>query len=112
MNKELNQEAENFAEDTVKQCIKSNAHCDEGSLATGFIGGATSKYVEKQKLQFAIEQLNKLDSVLQAKVSLLLDMCDESSDKEFYSRKISGIKLAKEEIRRDIIELEQKLSEL
>ena len=61
MNKELNQEAENFAEDTVKQCIKSNAHCDEGSLATGFIGGATSKYVEKQKLEFAIEQIKEID---------------------------------------------------
>lgn len=26
----------------------------------GFIAGATSKYVEKQKIQFAIEQLNQL----------------------------------------------------
>lgn len=74
--------------------------------------GLTSKWVEKQKLKFAIEQLNKLDTVLQVKISLLLDMCEESSDKEFYNRKIEGIKLAKEEIRRDIRELEQKLLEL
>lgn len=100
--KELEQEA-------VDWIINTSQH---KSVKNGFIAGATSKYVEKQKLEFAIEQLNKLDSVLQAKVSLLLDMCDESSDKEFYSRKISGIKLTKEEIRRDIKELEQKLSEL
>jgi len=76
-----------------------------------FVAGATSNFVEKQKLLFAIEQLNNLDTVLQQKISLLSDMSNESSDKDFYERKISGIRLAKEEIRRDIRELEQNLKQ-
>lgn len=77
----------------------------------GFIAGATSKYVEKQKLEFAIEQLNKLDTVLQSKIETLKNMANESNDfdnSEYFTIKIAGIKLAKEEIRRDIKELEQK----
>lgn len=81
----------------------------------GFIAGATSKFVERQKLKFAIEQLNKLDSVLQSKIEMLNRLLDDSKDsdnREYFRTKISGVRLAKEEIRRDIKELEIKLSEL
>lgn len=79
-----------------------------------FIAGATSKWVEKQKLEFAIEQLNKLDSVLQAKYEILSNMQQENLGKmkegQLASKK-SGLRLAKEKIRRDIKEFEQKLKE-
>lgn len=58
---------------------------DRMKLQEGFIAGATSKYVEKQKLEFAIEQLKPY-----------LEWNNEIS--------IS--------IERDIKKLEQKLSEL
>ena len=61
--------------------------------------------VEKQKLQFAIEQLNKLDSVLQSKYEILSNMQQEYLGKmkegQLASKK-SGLRLAKEEIRRAI----------
>jgi hypothetical protein len=114
MNKELELEAEKYAWQCKNEYFTVPVKADEcvKTSTRDYIAGATSKYVEKQKLEFAIKQLNKLDSVLQAKVSLHLDMRDESSDKEFYDKKISGIRLAKEEIRREIRELKQKLSEL
>ena len=56
-----------------------------------FIAGATSKYVEKQKLEFAIEQLKKLKE-------------DEVYDKIKYVE--SSI------IDYELMKLEQKLSEL
>lgn len=113
--KELELEAEKYSEATSKECIESNAYCDEGSLMLGFITGATSKYVEKQKLQFAIEQLNKLDTELQSKIEKLYKLFDgfkDSDNKEYFRIKISGVRLSKIEIRRDIKQLEQKLSEL
>ena len=110
MNKELELDAEKYYKENVEGeplTYETPIHC--------FIAGATSKYVEKQKIEFAIEQLNILDTRLQAKISLLLDIRDESDDfdnREYFTIKVAGIKLAKEEIRRDIKELEQKLSEL
>jgi allophanate hydrolase subunit 2 len=80
-----------------------------------FITGATSKHVEKQKLEFAIEQLNKLDSVLQANYEILSNMQQEYLGKmkegQLASKK-SGLRLAKEETRRNIKELEQQLNDL
>jgi hypothetical protein len=74
--------------------------------------GLTSKYVEKQKLEFAIEQLNKLDSVLQSKIETLETVFGYYSDsKEYYRIRMSGVKLAKEEVRKDIKELEQQLKQ-
>jgi len=112
MNKELELEAE-----------KANGYAYYGkplgekylAFNEGFIAGATNKWVEKQKLEFAIEQLNKLDSVLQSKYEILSNMQQEFLGKrkeEQLASKKSGLRLAKEEIRRDIKELEQKLSEL
>ena len=109
MNKELELEAKEYAIGKSSSEVFIETHIRD------YIAGATSKYVEKQKIEFAIEQLNILDTRLQAKISLLLDIRDESDDfdnREYFTIKVAGIKLAKEEIRRDIKELEQKLSEL
>lgn len=112
MNKELELEAEKY----VKSLFNNDLlHANTYDNYYDFIAGATSKYVEKQKLEFAIEQLNKLDSVLQSKYEILSNMQQEVLGKmkegQLESKK-SGLRLAKEEIRRDIKELEQKLSEL
>ncbi len=52
MNKELELEAEKYRTSTINRM---------GIERKGFIAGATSKYVEKQKLEFAIEQLKLID---------------------------------------------------
>ena len=73
--KELELEAEKYYKENVEGeplTYETPIHC--------FIAVATSKYVEKQKIEFAIEQLNILDTRLQAKISLLLDIRDESDD--------------------------------
>jgi len=54
MNKELELEAEKYYKENVEGeplTYETPIHC--------FIAGATSKYVEKQKLEFAIEQLKR-----------------------------------------------------
>lgn len=54
MNKELELEADLWSVNT------DNVHPADSYIAKqGFIAGATSKYVEKQKLEFAIEQLKQ-----------------------------------------------------
>lgn len=55
MDKELELEAEKYYKENVEGeplTYETPIHC--------FIAGATSKYVEKQKLEFAIEQLRKI----------------------------------------------------
>lgn len=79
MNKELELEAEQY-EDLIDRS-------EDGLVKETFIAGATSKYVERQKLEFAIEQLKSLGNVH--------DECVTS-----------------QRIRNKIKELEQKLSEL
>ena len=87
--------------------------CSPKLVRDAYIAGAKSNWVEKQKLQFAIEQLNKLDSVLQYKHEVLSNMQQKFLDEDGQlASKKSGLRLAKEEIRRDIKELEQQLSEL
>lgn len=107
---ELELEAEKYAHNWFDMHETNNYK----TLNQGFIAGATSKWVEKQKLEFAIEQLNKLDSVLQAKYEILSNMQQENLGKmkegQLASKK-SGLRLAKEKIRRDIKEFEQKLKE-
>ena len=122
MKKELELEAEKNAREFATKPINplnpigtTTCSLSQWGYERGFIAGATSKYVERQKLEFAIEQLNKLDSVLQSKIEMLNRLLDDSKDsdnREYFRTKISGVRLAKEEIRRDIKELEQKLSEL
>lgn len=52
-NKELESEAKEYAENKSSVDVFKEAHIKD------FIAGATSKWVEKQKLEFAIEQLDK-----------------------------------------------------
>ena len=82
MDKELELEAEKYYKENVEGeplTYETPIHC--------FIAGATSKYVEKQKLEFAIEQLKKASMLIVSQ----------------HERKANL---------RIIIELEQKLSKL
>lgn len=110
---ELELEAEKYG---YKQYGNScGAKQERQNCIEDFITGATSKYVEKQKLEFAIEQLNKLESSLKEKYTDLTYKQKEFVGKmreQHIRNKKAGISVAKEEIRRDIKELEQKLSEL
>ena len=115
MNKELELEVEKLypVNNTGSMFMANREQINNSYKQEGFIAGATSKYVEKQKLEFAIEQLNKLDSVLQSKIETLETVFGYYSDsKEYYRIRMSGVQLAKEEVIKDIKELEQKLSEL
>lgn len=117
MNKELELEAEKYYKENVEGeplTYETPIHC--------FIAGATSdaakkywyKQFEKQKLEFAIEQLNKLESSLKEKYTHLTylqkDFIGKMREQHIRNKK-AGISVAKEEIRRDIKELEQKLKE-
>lgn len=73
------------------------------------------KYYEKQRLEFAIEQLNKLYTTLQEKYRILISLHKENVGKmreQHLRNKKAGISVAKEEIRRNIKELEQQLNDL
>jgi len=80
MNKELELEAEEYAN------IKCEMNVLKKHTKNTFIAGATSKYVEKQKLEFAIEHLKEL------------------------TEKIGGYSF--KDVDNKLQELEQKLSEL
>lgn len=62
MNKELELEAEKLRQNQyIDNSITTWTKNDwQSCWKEGFISGATSDYVEKQKLEFAIEQLNKI----------------------------------------------------
>jgi molecular chaperone DnaK (HSP70) len=106
MNKKLEKEAEEYRD---KEHYRDNFSYD------GFIAGSTSKYVEKEKLQFAIKTLKDIDGILSNKKQILEYSKKEHIGKMSESRltaKISGVNLSKEEIRRFLQELEQKLEKL
>ena len=87
MNKELELEAENYGWRVKRNEFSDPVKANElaKSSSDDFIAGATSNFVEKQKLEFAIEQLKPYLE---------------------WNSEISG------SIERDIKRLEQKLSEL
>lgn len=60
MNKELELEAEQYENNLKCNPSLSFEEAIYTKLSDAYIAGATSKYVEKQKLEFAIEQLKKL----------------------------------------------------
>ena len=88
MNKELKQKACDFAGDRSIGAGHGYPSFEANLLERGFIAGATSKYVEKQKLEFAIEQLKEIGTL--------------NFKSGFTSEKLN----------KKIKELEQKLSEL
>ena len=90
MNKELELEAEKYAESQKMEGFDSQMRRDtftRYSLEVAYKKGATSKYVEKQKLEFAIEQLKSL-------------------------REVHDETVMSERVKKAIRDLEQKLSEL
>ena len=89
MNKELELEAEKYKN---KKGSIPTTELEDSIFKQGFIDGATSKYVEKQKLEFAKKELEKFRSKL--------------GGYDF----LSG--LLKQELEIQIYELEQQLSEL
>lgn len=120
----IEQAAENYSENWEEITGLDYEDCTSINIGKiDFITGAKSEAArnywfekfEKEKIEFTIEQLNKLDSILQSKYEILSNI-----QKGFLGKmkegqlafKKSGLKLAKEEIRRDIKELQQKLSEL
>jgi hypothetical protein len=80
-----------------------------------FIAGHNSKATKVKVIQGQIDLLNFLDSKLQAKYEILTNMQQEYIGKmkegQLASKK-SGLRLAKEEIRRDLKVLQQQLKEL
>jgi hypothetical protein len=81
----------------------------------GYIAGATSKYVEVEKLKFGIKVLKDLDGILSHKKQTLDYQKTANFDKATNNRisaKISGINLSRESLRRLLKELEQQLKEL
>lgn len=111
--KELQQEADKANGYAV---YSSKTHGTKAfAFYEGYIAGANSKYIEKQKLQFAIDELNKLNSILDSKIETLNKLIEECKGKmknTGLKYKKSGIKIAKEDIKRNIKELQQQLNEL
>jgi hypothetical protein len=100
---DINKEAEEYAKEG----------CWEGVRKLSFIAGHNSKATQSKIIQAQIDMLNSLDSKLQSKIESLIYMASEkNSDTEYFTIKISGIKLIKEEIRRDLKELQQQLKQL
>lgn len=62
--------------------------------------------IDKIKIEFAIEQLVEIDNVLVSKTKVLNDMKDDSRIRG----KISGINLAREDIRRKVLNLREQLN--
>lgn len=73
-----------------------------------YIRTVNSDFVKEQILIENIELLNKLDTILQIKIERLKEMASQSDIENFnyLNSKISGVKLAQEEIRRDIQKFE------
>ena len=88
MKKELELESEQFYPIKTDDLI-----CSPKLVRDGYIAGATSKWAEKQKLEFAIEQLNEIKSKM-----------------SFFE--ISNMENTLDNLHYKIQDLEQKLSEL
>lgn len=81
MNKELELEAEKYALRFEKNKPKgyngeSLSIRDIGDMVS-FIAGATSKYVEKQKLEFAIKQLKKCSHAPTIRLGIVLEELEQ-----------------------------------
>lgn len=120
---DLNQEAEKYTNivwgNYKNDVFKHNDIITDKTLSDitikDFISGANSKYVQTKIIQAQIDILNSLDTKLQSKIEILTNMQKEHIGKmkegHLVSKK-SGLRLAKEEIRRDLKELEQQLKQL
>jgi seryl-tRNA synthetase len=105
---DLSKEAEEYA--TINKTYSEQSELD-------FIAGANSKYVQAKIIQAQIDALTKLDTELQSKVESLKAMANKLTGvdipEEFrFNMKASGVMLAKEEIRRDLKDLNEQLKQL
>jgi len=108
---DVNKEAEEYAKDLIES--KSVQPHESTWVSSIFISGHNSKATQAKVIQGQIDLLNSLDSKLQSKIQSLICMaCEKNSDAEYFTIKISGIRLSKEEIRRDLKELQQQLKQL
>lgn len=74
-----------------------------------------SKYVKEKILQGKIDSLRNLDTALHTKARILKEMSEDFDDpnvKELYLKKLSGVKIAIEEIRRDLKDLHIEINNL
>jgi hypothetical protein len=113
---DINQEAEEYAWKKPNPfSLKLPANELVLASKTDFIAGHNSKATQAKVIQGQIEMLNSLDGKLQAKYEILTNMQQEYIGKmkegQLASKK-SGLRLAKEEIKRDLKELQQQLKEL
>jgi hypothetical protein len=114
--KTIEQEAKEYANIPLNRDIDSEERYFNDSVREydSFIAGANSKWVQAEKVKAQIETLNILDTNLQVKVNTLTEMASQADTENFnyLNSKIGGVRLVKEEIRRDLKELEQQLKKL
>lgn len=112
---DLNKEAKNLADNESLFRDGLLTLCNKKLFIKGAIAGANSKYVKQQILQAQIDVLNSLDTKLQSKYKILTNMQQECLGKMkegLLAYKKSGIRLAKEEIRRYLKEFQDELKQL
>jgi hypothetical protein len=98
----LEEEANKYAEDNI-------CYTDQ------FIAGANSKWVQAEKIKAQIEVLENLSARLKEKKKTLLEMIDSEKGSmrgSMLSMKKSGVGLAIEDIRIDILNLNEQLKQL
>jgi hypothetical protein len=79
MNKELELEAEKLypVKKTGSMFMANREEINNYYKQEGFIAGASSHYVEKQKLEFAIEQLRKCTHAPTIRVGVVLEELEQ-----------------------------------
>ena len=79
MNKELELEAEKLYPTNKKgsMWMPNRDEVTNGYRQEGFIAGATSTYVEKQKLEFAIEQLKSCTHAPTIRLGIVLEELEQ-----------------------------------
>jgi predicted nuclease with TOPRIM domain len=109
---ELEKEGRQFAKAYMESLTLNDGQVGFLGLLIGHEAGVKSKFVEKRILQAQIDMLNSLDSKLQAKYEILKSVIHSIDYTSKINEKISGLRIAKEEIRIDLKELEKKLTQL
>lgn len=112
----LEEQAKNYAKIPLYRDIDTEERYFNDAVREydSFIAGANSKYVQKLVIEKQIEVMTNLDTNLQTKIqtySLMAQQVDSVASDHFQS-KITGVGIAKEEIRRDLIILKEQLKKL
>lgn len=110
---EAEQYGENWEDINPDLCYEYMIASDISAL--DFKAGAHSKYVQYRILEEKLDLLYKLKANLQVKKEYIQQKMNDNLGKLVYSQlkaKQAGIRLAEEEIRREVFDLEQLLKEL